>query len=57
MFGFKRDEVTGGGGMSYNELHSLYSSQNITTIIQSRRMRLKGPVARMERREAHTKFW
>jgi hypothetical protein len=44
--------------MSYNkELHSLYSSRNIFTTIQSRRMRLKGPVARMEPREAHTNCW
>jgi hypothetical protein len=49
IFGPKRDEVTGGWRKLQNEeLHNLYSSQRITRIVQSRRMRWTGRVARME---------
>jgi hypothetical protein len=45
----KRDEVTGGWRKLHNEeLHSLYSSPSIISMIKSRRMRLAGHVARME---------
>jgi hypothetical protein len=54
IFGPKRDEVTGGWREVHNEeLHNLYSSPNIITMIKSRRMRWAGHVARMERREMH----
>jgi hypothetical protein len=44
----KRDEVTGGLRKLHNEeLHNLYSSPSIITIIKSRRMRWAGHVARM----------
>jgi hypothetical protein len=39
IFGPKRDEVTGDWRKLHNEeLHNLYSSQNIIRIIKSRRM-------------------
>jgi hypothetical protein len=47
----KRDEVTGGLRKLHNEeLHNLYSSPSIITIIKSRRMRRADYVARMRRR-------
>jgi hypothetical protein len=50
IFGPKRDEVTGGWRKLHNEeLHNLYSSQNIIRMIKSRRMRWTGYVARMGR--------
>jgi hypothetical protein len=55
IFGPKRDEVTGGWRKLHNEeLHNLYSSPSIITMIKSRRMRWTGHVARMgERRNAY----
>jgi hypothetical protein len=48
IFGPKRDGVTGGWRKLYNEeLHNLYSSPRIIRIINSRRMRWAGEVARM----------
>jgi hypothetical protein len=48
IFGPKRDVVTGGWRKLQNEeLHNLYSSPNIITIIKSRRMRWVGHIARM----------
>jgi hypothetical protein len=48
IFGPKRDEVTGGWRKLHNEeLHGLYSSPNIVRVIQSRRMRWAGHVARI----------
>jgi hypothetical protein len=48
IFGPKRDGVTGGWRKLHNEeLHNLYSSPSIITIINSRRMRWAGHVARM----------
>jgi hypothetical protein len=47
IFGFKR-EVDGSWRKLHNdELHSLYSSPNIVRVIESRRMRWAGHVARM----------
>jgi hypothetical protein len=49
IFGPKRDGVTGEWRKLHNEeLHVLYSSQNIIRQIKSRRMRWLGHVARME---------
>jgi hypothetical protein len=55
IFGPKRDEVTRGWRKLYNEeLHNLYSSPSIIRIINSRRMRCVGHVARMgEKRNAY----
>ena len=48
IFGPKRDE-NGEWRRLYNEeLHSLYSSPNIVRVINSRRLRWAGHVARME---------
>jgi hypothetical protein len=55
IFGPKRDEVTGEWKKLHNkELHDLYSSPNIITIIKARRMGWMGHVARMgEKRNAY----
>jgi hypothetical protein len=48
IFGPKRNEVTGDWRKVHNEeLHDLYSSPSIITIIKLRRMRWTGHVARM----------
>jgi hypothetical protein len=48
IFGPKRNEVTGGSRKLHNEeLHSLYSSPSIVRVINARRMRWAGHVARM----------
>jgi hypothetical protein len=48
IFGPKRDELMGGWRKLLNEeLHDLYSSPCIITIIESRRMKWVGNVARM----------
>jgi hypothetical protein len=49
IFGPKRDDVTGDWRKLQNEeLRNLYSSPNIIRMINSRRMRWTGHVARME---------
>jgi hypothetical protein len=55
IFGPKREEVAGGWRRLHNEeLHNLYASPNIIRVIKSRRMTLKGHVARIaEMRNAH----
>jgi hypothetical protein len=55
IFGPRRDEVTGDWRKPHNEeLHNLYSSQNIITMTKSRMMRWAGHVARMgETRNAY----
>jgi hypothetical protein len=55
IFGPKRDEVTGEWRKLHNvELHDLYSSSSIMRIINSRRIRLAGHVARFaEKRNAY----
>jgi hypothetical protein len=51
IFGPKRDEVTGAWRLLHNEqLNELYSSPNIVQVINSRRMRWAGHVARMGER-------
>ena len=48
VFGPKRDEVTGKWRKSHNEeLSDLYSLPNIVRVVNSRRMRWAGHVARM----------
>jgi hypothetical protein len=39
------------------ELHSLHSSPCIIKMVKSRRMRLEGHVARMEKRTMHIGYW
>jgi hypothetical protein len=57
VFGPKRDEVTGEWRKLHNEeLYDLYSP-NILQVIQSRRMRWTGHVARMGTEEAYTGIW
>jgi hypothetical protein len=59
IFGPKRDEVTGEWRKLHNnELHNLYPSPSIITIIKSRRMRWAGHVARIgEKRNAERLLW
>jgi hypothetical protein len=48
IFGPKRDEVTGGCRKLHNEeLHNMYSSPSVITMIKSRSMRPTVHVARM----------
>jgi hypothetical protein len=47
IFEPKREEDGSWRKLHNDELHSLYSSQNIVTVIISRRMRWAGHVARM----------
>ena len=55
-FGPRRDEVTGEWRKRHNEeLNDLYSSPNIFRVINSRRMRWSGYVARIgERRDVYS---
>jgi hypothetical protein len=55
IFGLRRDGVAGGWRKVHNEeLHDLYSSPSIIRIINTRRMRWAGHVARMgEKRNAY----
>jgi hypothetical protein len=46
IFGPKREEVAGGWRRLHNELHNLWPSQNVITVIKWT-MRWKGHVARM----------
>ena len=57
IFGPKRDEVTGEWRKLHNEeLNDLYSSQNLSQVIKSRRLRWVGHVARMGSEEVYTGF-
>jgi hypothetical protein len=47
IFGPKREEDGSWRKLHNDEIHSLYSSPNIVRVIQSRRMRWAGHVARM----------
>jgi PAS domain-containing protein len=58
IFGLKRDEVTGEWRKLHNEeLHDLYSSPSIISIIKARRMRWVEHLARMGRRGMHLGCW
>jgi hypothetical protein len=58
IFGPKRDEVMGGWRKLHDEeLHNLYSSPNIITMIKSGRMRWAGHVTQMGGREMHRGWW
>ena len=57
-FGLKREEVTEEYRKLHNEeLNDLNSSPNIIRVIQSRRMRLDGHVARMGDRRGVYRVW
>jgi hypothetical protein len=47
IFGPKREEDGSSRKLHNDELHGLYSSQNIVRVIKSRKMRWAGHVARM----------
>jgi hypothetical protein len=47
IFGPKREEDGSSRKLHNDEIHSLYSSQNIVRVINSRRMRVAGHVARI----------
>ena len=50
IFGAENDKITGEWRKLHNtELHALYSSPNIIRTLKSRRLRLAGHVARMEK--------
>jgi hypothetical protein len=54
IFGPERDEVTGSWRKLHNEeLHNLYCSPRIISMIKSRRMRWAGHIAQMGRRGMH----
>jgi hypothetical protein len=56
--GPKRGEVIRGWRKLHNEeLHKLYSSPSIITMIKSRRMRSTGIAAQIGRRGMHIGFW
>jgi hypothetical protein len=58
IFGPKRDEVTGDWRKLHNEeLHNLYSSPDIIRMIESRRMRWAGHVARRKKKRMHIGYW
>jgi hypothetical protein len=58
IFGPKRDEETGGWRKQHNEeLHTLYSSPSIISVIKSRRMRWAGHVARMRKKRNVYRIW
>jgi hypothetical protein len=57
IFGPKREEDGSWRKLHNDELHSLYSSQNIVKVIKSRRMRWVGYVACMGAGEVFTGFW
>jgi hypothetical protein len=58
VFGAKRDEVMGEWRKLHNEeLHYLYSLPSIIRIINSRRIRWAGLVARMGRSGPHVGYW
>jgi len=58
IFGTKRDEVTRELRRLYKEeLNDLYSSPNIVRVIELRRMRWAGHVARMEKKRGVGFWW
>jgi hypothetical protein len=58
IVGPKREKITREWRTLHNEeLNDLYCSPNIVRVIQSRRMRWAGHVARMRGGEVYTGFW
>jgi hypothetical protein len=57
LFGPQKDEVTGGlRKLHFEELHNLYSSPDVITVIEKRNIRWAGHVSPMERLNMHTEF-
>jgi hypothetical protein len=57
IFEPKRLEVAGGWRILHNEeLHILYTSQNIIRVVKSRRTRWAGHAARLREKRIHTNF-
>jgi hypothetical protein len=58
IFGPQRDEVMGEWRKLHNEeLHNLYSSPSIISIIKPRRMRWAGHLARIGRKGTRIDYW
>jgi hypothetical protein len=57
IFGPKREEDGSWRKLHNDKLHSLYSSLNIVRVIESRRMRWTGHMARMWEIAVFTGFW
>jgi hypothetical protein len=58
IFGPKRDEATGDWRKLHNMmLHNLYACPNIIRMIQARRMRCGGHIARMSEKRKHIGYW
>jgi len=58
IFGPKRDEASGEWrNLHHEELNDLYFAPNIIRVIEAKRIRLAGHVARMEIGEAYTGCW
>jgi hypothetical protein len=57
IFRPKRDEVAGGWRKLHNEVHNLYFSPSIIRMINSRKMRWAGYVARMGEKRSAYRIW
>jgi hypothetical protein len=57
IFGPKREEDESWRKLHNDELHSLYSSPKIVRVIESRRMKWAGRVARMVEWRGVYRFW
>jgi hypothetical protein len=58
IFGPKGDEMLGSWRKLYNEeLHNLYCSPGLITMMKSRRMRWAGHLVNMGRRGMYVGFW
>jgi hypothetical protein len=57
IFGPEREEGGSWSKLHNDELHSLYFSPNIVTVIKSRRMRWEGHVTCGGKGEVFTGFW
>jgi hypothetical protein len=57
IFEPKREEDGSWRKLHNDELHNLYSSPNIVSVIKSRRMRWAGHVARMAEGRGVYRFW
>jgi predicted small metal-binding protein len=58
IFGARRDDEIADRRKRHNEeLHNVYTSQNIIKKIRSSRIKLTGHVAPTSRSEMHIRFW
>jgi hypothetical protein len=56
IFELKEDRAGVWRRLSDEELHNMYTSPNVIRAFKSRRMRMKGHVARVERCKMHKKL-